>query len=97
MARKKRHGRRGPLVGLKRKAGSLAGTAVQLFGMLHGLISGVSRARGNPADIPAAVVFDYSGYDINNGGFDQNTAVKSGSILLVTYLVGAGIKWVARH
>lgn len=94
MGKKKRHGRRSAFSNLKRKVGGLIGTGVQLLGLSHGIIRGALPLDSNS---PARVVQFYSGYDMNTGTWNQDLAVQSGTIIGVTYLIGYGIKWVARH
>ena len=85
------------LSGLKQKGGSLIGSGIQLLGLSHGLITGVSGSISDPANIPRAVLNDYTGYDMASGTWDQGKAIKSATIILVSFLVGKGIKYVAKH
>jgi len=81
-----------------RKAGSFIGTAVQVLGISHGVISGVTRGLSKPDQIPRNIVYDYTGVDIEGAtGFNQDLAIKSATIIAVTFAVGWAIKQVARR
>lgn len=87
------------LANLKQRAGSTIGTIVQVLGLSHGVIEGVTYSLSGAGwnALPQRIVYDYSGYDINSGSIDTNQTIKSASIIAVTFLVGKGIKWVAKH
>lgn len=100
MARRKRKGgRRGMLSNLAKKAGSIGGSIVQAVGVGHGLIYGISKLlQGeDPAKVPREIVWAYSGVNIDDGSFNQGQALKSVTIIGVTYLIGRGLKYVARR
>lgn len=40
------------------------------------VIQGVAEHVGDPQNIPAAVAYHYTGYNINTGGWNQQDAVK---------------------
>ena len=79
-----------------RKVASFIGSAVILAGASHGVISGVTREIGQPQQIPAAIINDYTGFNPVSNTFDQNQLIKSLLTIGGAVVAGKIIRWAAR-
>ena len=99
MARKKRRGGMSGWRKIARKAASFIGSAVIIFGVSHGAISTGQKAlaSGNFGAIPRDLAYSYTGFDPQEGKFDQNQAIRSIGTILAAVAAGMLIRWGARR
>ncbi len=83
------------LGGLKKFA-RLGATGLQIVGGTYPLWQGVLDHTGDPANIPAGIVYRGTGYDINNAAWNQSQAVTTAIVIGGTYAVGRIIKAVLK-
>lgn len=69
----------------------VTGIVVALSPAIKGVSDSLFRDK-NPANIPAAIAYDYTGYDINSGGFNQaQLGVGAAAIG-----IGIALNWVGK-
>jgi len=81
---------------MAKKVVSMLGTAVGGIALGHGLWQGILDHTGDPQNIPAGVVYRYTGWDINSGGVDHAQTIRSITTIAVGLIVAKALKWGAR-